>query len=809
MNINNIYYKLIVVIKKSLILAHSKYNFGLLAGRSIKRSIGLKNQFKLNKIIKRYYNNIITPTKTKKKILINSIDINLLKKENIPFYKHLFGDICYLLISFNNWIKKNHSNYKRFFINMFKILNKYAYHVKIRNVKNITHIKISNIVSYNVFIYNLCLNFNNTFLEITKNNETMPKNRSLTNQNKLIYTKFHDSVQDDVYKLISYKKPIRLKNSNMKTNKIIKRNYFISLNNYMEDPFGGSSLNYSVEEPEENTLLHKIAGLPLALIKPELINAAIKGNNNVSFCGNIALRTVPIATSLIVKNLGLPFGNAIMIVQSILLRMLARRLTGNLQYGALDLLQDTYRCIQLCRTVNTNVQNTYKWGKSWYNWAAAYGAYFKSFLYTTRTFVPRETGNQLALSASDVQGYKQIIYKNEPYHLTESNYEVFSKFRDQLTTEKCEILLKTLNHQDTFTDNLARQYLNMTTIKTKLPLNNQNLMNTPKINNEVATNTVEYFPQRLNVTNKEDAINIAEKIKNTQININKVNQQPDILLQPETAQEMSWLGKIIIGIGSAIIIFFCYKYYKDHQEWFSTSISDVKIKLNHFLFGPNQNKIVDVSDLDEKTPKLYDITNENFKNEDLLQTCLDGTKIYKTQHHDLILVVKDNKYFTHDLKGDSLNNYIEYLFKTTIKPNVDVSSSNVNTDISNTNLYPNIESHNNGIFSNLIKKTKTYYNEYFTKNSENFNPSAPNYNTDDLKRDFSDSESYDEIVYNTNVNNSSNPELNNFIKEMSEDLNVHPKDIINKKDEIINSINTSNVNNTKNFIENMKDFMNL
>jgi hypothetical protein len=94
------------------------------------------------------------------------------------------------------------------------LLYKYCNKISIRSNKIITHRKLLNIVSYNIFITNVYNSYKDTLLKIKVNNESETFSRSLTNKNKIIYESFHIEIQNSFINLISYNKDKSLYLSN-------------------------------------------------------------------------------------------------------------------------------------------------------------------------------------------------------------------------------------------------------------------------------------------------------------------------------------------------------------------------------------------------------------------------------------------------------------------------------------------------------------------------------------------------------------------------------------------------------------------
>ena len=154
-----------------------------------------------------------TANPKRSKTILKSININLIKIDNVVFYKRLTSEIAYCLITFISAKHKRYNNYKNFFYSIFKILNRYSNKSsKYKLNKKITKKIINNIISYNNFITYLCEDFNNTFKEFNDklkpfSDPTSPiakeYRKDTKKSNKIVLTLFYNHIRNAYIKLIS------------------------------------------------------------------------------------------------------------------------------------------------------------------------------------------------------------------------------------------------------------------------------------------------------------------------------------------------------------------------------------------------------------------------------------------------------------------------------------------------------------------------------------------------------------------------------------------------------------------------------
>jgi|ERR1700759_624874 len=137
------------------------------------------------------------------------VDVTLLKKDHIIFYKRLSTEIAYALISFSNFKKYNLTNYNRFFFSIYKILNKYAKKSSsLKSNKHITKLALLNLASYNEFVLSICSDFNTLFFALPSNildNSKKDDIKSTKKFHKEALKLFHLSIFNSYVKLISKK----------------------------------------------------------------------------------------------------------------------------------------------------------------------------------------------------------------------------------------------------------------------------------------------------------------------------------------------------------------------------------------------------------------------------------------------------------------------------------------------------------------------------------------------------------------------------------------------------------------------------
>lgn len=369
-----------------------------------------------------------------------------------------------------------------------------------------------------------------------------------------------------------------------------------------ENPFDGGNIKYTVEEPGSNSLVQIIAQMPLAAINNTVLQTLIAGTGagNSNLFAKVFVHSIPLAVGLFTQFYGLQSNNnAIGLATSLMTRYAARRLTGSAHFGALELIKDAYHVVKLYKTIDTNTRAVYKWGETQFAWAAGWANYFKSWIPGTKLAsknISREVGMDVSTNVTNVNdNIIQVVHEGKIYYFDNQIYDVIKLYKNELPQYKLDLLMGSLNHKDSLTETLAKKYLQTTTEKLQIA----GQPNVPKINNEIATHHLDYagFNHRVNITSKEDALLIAEKIKNTSVP-KSITSQPDILLQPEVLNTSPFALKIFYGVLACLVIYLGYRTVTDNKEFFIASIGEVKIKLNRFLFG--QQQIVEVPVPDQK-----------------------------------------------------------------------------------------------------------------------------------------------------------------------------------------------------------------
>jgi len=143
------------------------------------------------------------------KTTLQFIDVTLLKKDHIVFYKRLSTEIAYALISFSNFKKHNLTNYNRFLFFIYKILNKYSKKSStLKSNKHITHLALLNLASYNEFVLSVCNDFNTLFFSLPStiiDNSKKDAIKATRKFHKDALKLFHLSIFNSYVQLISKK----------------------------------------------------------------------------------------------------------------------------------------------------------------------------------------------------------------------------------------------------------------------------------------------------------------------------------------------------------------------------------------------------------------------------------------------------------------------------------------------------------------------------------------------------------------------------------------------------------------------------
>lgn len=158
------------------------------------------------RVLKRFYSSLITK---------NELNIELLKKDNIPMYKRFLSNISYALINFYNTIAINNTltTYKRFFNLVQKALLMLANTISFKHTNPVINQSIiNNFLSYNTFISSI----HTSFIKIEKQlNDPNIKPKL----NKVLYRSFITSVLNAFNKLHNIQKA---KSSVVKTKPAVK-----------------------------------------------------------------------------------------------------------------------------------------------------------------------------------------------------------------------------------------------------------------------------------------------------------------------------------------------------------------------------------------------------------------------------------------------------------------------------------------------------------------------------------------------------------------------------------------------------------
>jgi hypothetical protein len=161
-----------------------------------------------------------------------------------------------------------------------------------------------------------------------------------------------------------------------------------------------------------------------------------------------------------------------------------------------------------------------------------------------------ESSSNVIDAINVTQNLHQTKINGQPYFFNTENLNILNAYKGQLSSTNLDILADKLAYKSTLTDKLAQKYMNIATDK----INAQQLVMNKKfpiINNEVATDYINFSPTTEKPLDINEAINLAETLKSTEITNDPV---------VETVTQVTLFGKLFFTALIFITLIFGYKY---------------------------------------------------------------------------------------------------------------------------------------------------------------------------------------------------------------------------------------------------------
>jgi hypothetical protein len=491
-----------------------------------------------------------------------------------------------------------------------------------------------------------------------------------------------------------------------KTKKIIKRHYpggffenlwrnqFFNMSNIPlpREDFGGIPI---VQEPDDivnnNALIH-LAKQPLNLILDKGPNFA-KIFLGSGWKSALITQGANLATTMIMGHYGWTGTTSFKILNALILRYMSGQLTlttspttalTNIFTSPFTFIQTAYDCFKLGSFVAEKHQdfNQYRSTSKVWKVVSASSSWVSSWFFKTAPItrnVARITGGDTSTntlnSLNEINTLQQVIVNNKPTQFTPDNYEIFQNFSKNIDASGVQELANRLSFKSTFTDKLAQKYMNMTT---DTITSNQILAKNPKIMGEYANN----------ITNKQDAINIAENIQKTHA-IKPNISTPHIVENAEVIRELSLGGKFIITGLTIICLFIGFKYLNDYDPNLFKWVFDLKTKIINYFWVPKNNIIIEETNKQSTINEVNSTTNvEPIYNRQATINELDTNPnaIYNNAKNiDTKTMDKINENYINEIKTEIKEAEINFIKNSDTHVN-DVSDTQIN-EVSDTDTY--------------------------------------------------------------------------------------------------------------------------